>query len=85
MVQIGDVLLFHATGGRVESGADAVDLLPPLLSAVVGTDGTVLAPAGAPNIVLVRVGHPGQARLELVTGDPWHGAQPTTIDVTVEP
>jgi hypothetical protein len=84
VVQSGDVLLFHANGGHVRSGADVVDLLPPLLSAVVGTDGTVMTPAGAPNTVLVRARRPGQATLDVVTGDPWHAPRATQLVITVE-
>ena len=83
VVQAGDVLLFHASGGHVRSGADVVDLLPPLVSAVVGTNGRVLTPAGPPNTVLVRVHRSGQATIDVITGDPWHAPKTTTLSITV--
>ena len=83
-MQPGDVLLFHASGGHVRSGADVVEMLPSLLSAVVGDNGAIVTPAGAPNTVLVRVHRPGRAVIDVVTGDPWHAPQATTRGITVE-
>ena len=84
-VQVGDVLLFHASGGHVRSGGEAVELLPPLLSAVLGEDGTVVAPQGAPNTLLVRAHRPGRATLEVLGGDPWHAPQATSLAILIAP
>ena len=83
-VQAGDVLLFHATGGRVRSGGDVVEMLPPLLSAVLGDNGEIVTPAGAPNTVLVRARGPGHALIDVISGDPWHAPRTTTLGITVE-
>jgi hypothetical protein len=83
-VAVGDVLLFRAAGGRVRSGGDAVELLGPFLTAVVGDDGSVVSPQGPPNTVLFRARQPGRARLAIVTGDPFHGPQTTALAITVE-
>ncbi len=81
----GDVLLFHASGGRVRSGGDVVEMLGPLLEAVVGEHGEVLTPMGPPNTVLFRAHQPGRAVIDVVTGDPWHSPQTTTLELSVEP
>lgn len=83
-VSLGDVLLFRATGGRVRSGGDVVELLGPLLSAVLGEDGNILTPIGAPNTVLFRARRSGRARIDVVMGDPFHTPQTATLDITVE-
>jgi hypothetical protein len=80
----GDVLLFHATGGHVRSGNQAIDLLGPYLQAVLGDNGAVLAPAGAPNLVLFWARRPGRARIEVIAGDPWHAPQTVTLEITIE-
>jgi len=84
-VRQGDVLLFRAAGGRVRAGGDAVELWGPFLPGVVGEDGDVLTPMGPPNAVLFRARRPGRARVDVVTGDPFHAPQTTTLDLTVEP
>lgn len=66
----GDVVRVSATGGRVSSGT-AVELLGTLSESVVGTDGSVLTPLGAPGTVLFRAVAPGRAEVELMTGDPF--------------
>jgi hypothetical protein len=83
-IALGDVLLFRATGGRVRSGGDVVELLGPFLPAVLGDDGTVVTPLGPPNTVLCRARRPGRAQLDVVTGDPFHRPQTTTLGITVE-
>jgi hypothetical protein len=85
VVRAGDVLLWRAAGGRVREGDDVLDLLGPFVSAVLGDDGNVLTPAGPPNTVLFRARRPGRARVEVVTGDPFHAPRTTAVDVRVEP
>jgi hypothetical protein len=80
----GDVLLVRATGGHVRSGEDVVELLGPFLAAVVGDDGAVVAPMGAPNTVLFRARRPGRALIDVVTGDPFHAPQATPLGIVVE-
>lgn len=76
----GDVLRFTASGGHVRTGS-AVHLVGIFVPALVGTDGRVLAPMGAPNTVLFHALTPGRAEIDVVTGDPWH--EPATVDLTV--
>lgn len=82
-LEVGDVLKVWATGGRVASGAGVVELLGPLLTSVVGTNGEVLAPAGGPNVLLLRALSPGRAAVDLFTGDPWGDAQTQKLEITV--
>jgi len=83
-VHLGDVLLFRATGGLVRSGADIVELLGPFLPALLGDDGNILTPMGPPNAVLFRARRPGQAVIDVVTGDPFNSPQTTALTITVE-
>jgi hypothetical protein len=83
-VRTGDVLLVQATGGRVQSGGDVVEMLGPFLPAVLGEDGSVVTPMGAPNTVLLRAHRPGRAIIDVVTGDPWHAPQSVTLSIVVE-
>jgi hypothetical protein len=83
-VHVGDVLLFKATGGHVQSGDDVVEMLGAFLPAIQGDNGNILTPMGAPNTVLFRALRPGRASIDVVTGDPWHAPQTTTLGITVE-
>jgi hypothetical protein len=85
LLQTGDMLLFHASGGRIGSGGDVVEMLGPLLEAIVGEDGNVLTPMGAPNGVLVRARRPGRAAIDVITGDPWQRPLTTKLAITVNP
>lgn len=84
-LQVGDVLLFYATGGRAESRCSILEVLGSLLQATIGDDGNILTPQGAPNRVLFRAIHPGQAVIHLITGDPWSGSQEISLDIDVGP
>jgi len=85
VVQVGDVLLFKATGGHIQSGGSVIEMLGAFLPAVLGDNGQIIAPMGAPNTVLFRVVQPGRATIDVVTGDPWHATQTTTIEIVVQP
>ena len=78
------VLLFRASGGQVLSGSCVVELIGPLLEAVVGMDGAIVAPMGAPNVVLFRALQSGEAVIEVFTGDPWQAPKATQLRLTVE-
>lgn len=84
-VRVGDLLVFGASGARVPADADALERLGPFVPGVVGTNGQVLSPMGAPNAVLFLARGAGTVHLELVTGDPFHGPRTSALDVTVEP
>jgi hypothetical protein len=70
-VQVGDLLMFGASGGRVLEGGSAVELLGIFLTGVLSDDGRVLSPVGPPTSALFRTLQPGKARIEVVRGDPW--------------
>jgi len=79
----GDVVRFDASGGHVREGG-AVEVLGVFVGALLGTDGTVLTPAGGPNVVLFRGRAPGRARIDVVTGDPWRAPVTRALTVVVE-
>jgi hypothetical protein len=83
-VHRGDVILFRAAGGKVRSGGDVVELLGHFLSAITGDDGHVLTPMGPPNAVLFRARQPGDALIDVMTGDPFNAPQTTALTITVE-
>lgn len=84
-IRVGDLLRFWASGGRVRSGAEAVEMLGPFLTGVVGANNELLSPLGAPNVVLFLARRPGEAVVEIVTGDPWHAARTTILKLSVAP
>jgi hypothetical protein len=83
-IRVGDVLIFGATGGHVYSGAEVVEILGPFIRGVLGDNGRIVSPMGAPNRVLFLARHPGRARIGLVTGDPWRTPKTTALHITVE-
>ena len=80
---VGDVVRFAASGGRVRWGS-AVEILVILVDSVVGTDGSILTPMGAPGTVLLRARSPGRAEVELMSGDPFHASVTHGVAVRVE-
>ena len=65
----GGAARFHeASGARIRSGADVVELLGPFVQAVLGEDGSVLTPMGPPNVVLVRARQSGRAAIDVMAG-----------------
>ncbi|WP_020104942.1 hypothetical protein [Nocardia sp. 348MFTsu5.1] len=83
VVGVGDVLRFAATGGHLRSGT-AVELIGILAECVLGTDGSVVSPMGAPNTVLFRATAPGNAVIDVVTGDPWRSPVTHRLEIRVE-
>jgi hypothetical protein len=84
VLAVGDVVRFAATGGRVTSGT-AVELVGVLSDSVVGTDGSVLTPLGAPGAVLFRATSAGRAEVDVVTGDPFRSPVTRRVVMRVEP
>lgn len=84
-LRVGDALRLWASGGRVESGAAAVESLGPYQTSVLGTHGDVVAPAGPPNVILFLARRPGRAIVKVMMGDPWHSAQSQTFEINVTP
>ncbi|MGH3768516.1 MAG: hypothetical protein ACRDS0_00375 [Pseudonocardiaceae bacterium] len=84
-VEVGDVLVFGATGGHVRSGADVVEMMGAFQTGVLADDGRILAPTGPPGTVLFRARHPGRATIDVVTGDPWHASHSILLELAVDP
>ncbi len=84
VVAVGDVVRFAASGGQVRSGT-GVELLGVLSESVVGTDGSVLTPLGAPGAVLLRARSPGRAVVDVVSGDPFRSPVTRSVVIRVEP
>jgi hypothetical protein len=70
-VQVGDLLMFGASGGRLLEGGTTVELLGIFSTSVLSDDGRVLSPVGPPTTALFRALQSGQARIEVIRGDPW--------------
>ena len=51
---------------------------------MLGTNGRVLSPMGAPGIVLFVAKAPGSAVIDIVTGDPWTSPSTLVLNVLVE-
>ena len=82
IVQVGDLLLFRATGGRVQSGAGVTNL-GSFVAGSLTEDGKVLSAVGAPDATLFHAFEPGRALIDLFTGDPWREPRRTTVAVEV--
>lgn len=82
-IRVDDVLLIPASGGRVESGA-SLEVGGPYNVATAIDTGEVLTATGAPHTILVWARTPGQAALEVTTGDPWRQTQMTLLRINVE-
>jgi hypothetical protein len=83
-LHLGDTLQFYATGGRVRLGDDVVEILGPFLMAVIGDNGAVVAPMGSPNTILFRARRPGEALIDVITGDPFTETQTTAVRIIVQ-
>jgi hypothetical protein len=84
-IAVGDVLLFHAGGGRVRAGKEVVELLGAFMTAVVGTNGEVLEPLGSPNTVLFRALSSGEAKISVTIGDPFYDSKKIEFRIRVGP
>jgi hypothetical protein len=80
----GDLLCFYAVGGRVNSGGASLEKLGPFQQAVIGEQGDVIAAQGAPNRVLFLARRPGQASVDITTGDPWGSTQNVQLEIVVQ-
>jgi hypothetical protein len=76
--------VFAATGGRIRSGPEAVQFLGPFLTATLGKDGKIIAPIGAPNTVMILARSPGQAIIDVITGEPWKNFDTTTLVIVID-
>jgi hypothetical protein len=83
-LRVGDVLHVNATGGRVQSGDDTIEMLGAFVPAVAGNNGEVFTAMSAPNTVLFRAIQLGDAVVEIITGDPWRAPRSTSLHVRIE-
>ncbi|MEO3787597.1 hypothetical protein ABGB12_30085 [Actinocorallia sp. B10E7] len=84
LLQVGDLLLVWAVGGRIRSGAETVEFLGPFSPGVLGTDQRLHTPEGLPGRVAFLARHPGRAEIELFSGVPWPEVRRTAFSLTVE-
>jgi hypothetical protein len=83
-VQVGDMLMFGATGGRLLDGRATVELVGIFSTGVLSDDGRVLSPVGPPTSILFRALQSGRARIEVIRGDPWQATpQRRQIEIVV--
>src|SRR6478752_5346210 len=82
VLQSGDVLVLHATGGTIRSGAGIIELLGIFRSALLGDTGQILTPAGLPDVVLFRATQEGRGVIGVVTGGTF--AAPETIELSID-
>ncbi|MEV4079915.1 hypothetical protein ACGFJC_44690 [Nonomuraea fuscirosea] len=83
-LRAGDLLMVWATGGRIRSGTDSLDLLGPFLIGVLGNDGQVHVPEGPPSMVALLARRPGRAEVEFALGHPWPAIRWTAMTFVVE-
>jgi hypothetical protein len=81
--KVDDLLVFAASGGRTNTSSTAVHLVGVFMRAVMGTNGTVIAPQGPPNAVVFLAQNRGQATIDVISGDPFGAATVTTLTVIV--
>src|SRR5215213_7156803 len=79
-----DVLLVRAFGVQIESGQHVIEVLGPLVSAVVQPSGYGLSPEGPPNSVLFIARENGTAKVNVFFGDPWYSPQQVAFEIIVE-
>lgn len=84
-IKEGDLLVISATGGRLQADTEAIEIIGPFISGVVGDNSEIFSPMGAPNRVALLARRPGRATIDLITGDPWRSPKTTTIELIVEP
>jgi hypothetical protein len=82
-LQQGDLLSFKASGGHVNSGTEIIELLGPFSSAILQDNGEVLSPSGPPGTLLFFARQPGNATIDVVTGDPWFNPLLTNLEIIV--
>ena len=74
----------NATGGRVQAGTEAIEIIGPFIPGVIGDNGEIFSPMGPPNKVLFLARRPGRATIDVITGDPWRSPKTTTVELIVE-
>jgi len=83
-LKVGDMLVFSATGGHIREGDQGVQFLGAYCTAAIATDGNIIAPAGTPNHAIFLAHTPGNAVIDVVTGDPWRAFDTTRLALIIE-
>lgn len=81
-LQTGDLMVIAASGGRVMSGHEVVELLGPFYPGVLSATGDIIEPAGSPGTVIIVARRPGMATIETFWGDSW--SNPKMINSTIK-
>jgi hypothetical protein len=83
IINVGDVLVVGAFGVQVRSGADAVEVVGPLVQGVISDNDQLLSPLGAPNTLLIIARAPGRSVLNLKLGDPFHSPRNSVLNLEI--
>jgi hypothetical protein len=83
-IKVGDLLMFSASGGRLRSDENVLELLGHFIPAVLGDNWQILSPVATPNSVFFIARASGVAVIEIVKGDPWHASTTTRHAIRVE-
>jgi hypothetical protein len=83
-VKVGDLLVFSAVGGRMNTSDPALRCLGAFMRAVVGTNRAVLEPMGLPNALVFEARQRGQAAIDVISGDPFGATSTTALLIIVE-
>lgn len=84
-INIGDVLLFKATGGHQLSGSDVMEYIGVFTESFLLPTGEKVYPQGSPGTVLFKALKQGKALLSLVINDAWSDPASKPCEVTIEP
>ena len=83
VIQVGDMLRFNASGGRLLGNNSVLEWVGNFSTAVLGTNGEVVSAVGGPNTVYVRAVSGGSSMIEVIGGDPWHSSGSTRVKIEV--
>jgi hypothetical protein len=84
ILQTGDLLVIAASGGKVNSGHDVVEVLGPFYPGIMTPTGEIIEPAGSPGKVMFLARGAGSASIETFWGDSWTTPKIITTSVTVK-
>jgi hypothetical protein len=82
-IKVGDLLVFGGTGGHVTSGPLVLEMLGAFLPGVLVKSGQILSPAAFPDSVMFLARSPGQALIDVVTGDPFRAPQTKQFHIII--
>jgi hypothetical protein len=83
-LQAGDLLVIAASGGRVNSGHEVVEILGPFYPGIIISTGEIIEPQGSPHKIMLLARGSGTASVETFWGDAWSGSKIIQTSVIVE-